>query len=91
MSFIVHRCECGHTDIAHDNGGNRCQHRCPCTRLRKGDIELLPTKNNGVPVETVAKPGTKPPGYTGATLCGCNGYQGLYRELTGAASGGQHG
>lgn len=86
MSFIVHRCiTCDHIDIAHDNNGGQCQMSCRCPRLQAGDIELLPTKNNGQPVETIAKPGTSPSGYAGAKLCGCEGCVALYTELVGAA------
>lgn len=87
MSFISHRCTCGHPDIYHSNNlhGPCSMHLCLCQGGReRGPSEVLPTKNNGLPVEQVAKPGTKPAGYTGITLCSCTSCVALYEELTGA-------
>jgi hypothetical protein len=87
MSFLIHRCACGHPDIFH--GGKRegsCEMKgCRCIGGRDMSApEVLPTRNNGRPVETLVEPGTRPPGYTGLQLCPCAACVSLYRELTGA-------
>jgi hypothetical protein len=87
MSFICHRCECGHIDLFHGrDSAAGCEMQDRCQRGDYGPPELLRTFNDGRLVEKIAKPGSRPIGYLGTPLCDCEPCVALYRELTGKAA-----
>lgn len=87
MSFIVHRCSCGHPDIFHGpKRGGSCEADDGCRQADDGPSELIPTFNDGRPVETVAEPGSRPNGYLSTSLCDCGQCVALYRQLTGTTT-----
>src|SRR5688500_18212517 len=70
MSFLIHRCACGHIDLFHGSSrGGPCEMKtCRCQSIDQGESWVLPTWNNGQLVESIAEPGSKPPAYTGLQL-----------------------
>lgn len=83
MSYIGHRCICGHPGIYHD-GGRRCQMRgCPCAQERGSSPEVRPTFGlDGQPVERIIQPGGEIS--KGLRVCTCAGCKALYKKLTAA-------
>lgn len=85
MSYIGHRCICGHADIVHNRhpkqpADTHCEiTRCPCAAQRGSKPELLPTYGiDGQPIEQITQPGEKILG--SITTCTCAGCKALYRE-----------
>lgn len=87
MSYIGHRCGCGHPDIYHyqSAGSTRCENGgCGCRQLRpSGKPEVKPTFGlDGQPVERVMQPGeTLAPQVKTHSCPDCKA---LYKKLTAA-------
>lgn len=90
MSYIGHRCGCGHTDLQHTtsdggrrtcraNGGKSCGNGC--RKVEKAVI--IPTFDiNGRRIGAVSAPGTPLPAL--GTTCACKACKELYAQLAAA-------
>lgn len=95
MSFIGHRCGCGHTDIQHQKDPKRGQGLCKGRAGRPCHQPCDPTDEPQVfatfdskarPVEDIIEPGRRFPTQEmpggGEQTCDCDNCHALYAELT---------
>ncbi|PBC71528.1 hypothetical protein BX265_6138 [Streptomyces sp. TLI_235] len=90
MSYLGHRCGCGHLDIHHKadaaksiceaRGGASCGKGC---RKSTKSVLVATYDSKARPVEEIVPPGERFPNGFGRTACACGNCQALYAELTG--------
>jgi hypothetical protein len=92
VSFIGHRCGCGHSDLQHIALGNGRKCRAsnatscakPCRKNPKSSV-FATFDAKAKPVERIIPPGGRlaTEGNVGPTTCDCDDCKALYAELTG--------